>query len=170
MECSSALSSSLHSSGTRSKTNTWKKGLLLITQSRYRYHENDTEETFDYHHGGASLAGLGTGLLSTVAVSLSPTLADMPEVGTEVIRVAFRLGVLVDAVSQNLHPHPSDGSHGDSWTYVVQDTTVDEAQSELDTYHMSEVSFVLSRQYQGTQRTDIVLRNAPTPAKSLSVP
>ncbi|KAK3291290.1 putative polyketide synthase [Chaetomium fimeti] len=102
------------------------------------YYENSAEETFDYHQVDASLAGLGTGLLSTVAVSLSPTLADMPEVGAEVIRVAFRLGVLVDGVSQNLHPRPSDGSHGDSWAYVVQDTTVDEAQTELDVYHAAE--------------------------------
>lgn len=71
----------------------------------------------------------------------------MPEVGAEVIRVAFRLGVLVDAVSQNLHPHPSDGSHRDSWAYVVQDSTVDEAQSELDAFHRAEVSFVLSHQH-----------------------
>jgi hypothetical protein len=46
-----------------------------------------------------NLAGLGIGLLATAAVSLSRSLADIPLAGAEVIRVAFRLGVLVDEVS-----------------------------------------------------------------------
>ena len=42
---------------------------------------------------------MGIGLLATAAVSLSRSLADIPLAGAEVIRVAFRLGVLVDEVS-----------------------------------------------------------------------
>ena len=87
-----------------------------------------------------SLAGLGTGLLSTAAVSLSPTLADMPLAGAEVVRLAFRLGVLVDEVSQNLQPrHIAETGSGDSWAYVVPDVTADEVRKELDVIHTAEV-------------------------------
>ncbi|KAK3382227.1 putative polyketide synthase [Lasiosphaeria ovina] len=101
------------------------------------YYENSTEDEFDFHHADAALAGLGTGLLSTAAVSLSPTLADVPLAGAEVIRVAFRLGVLVDEVSQNLQPRSADGP-GDSWAYVVPDAAADEVQKELDSIHAAD--------------------------------
>ena len=78
--------------------------------------------------------------MSTAAVSLSPTLADVPLTGAEVVRVAFRLGVLVDAVSQNLQPRQlSEANSGDSWAYVVSGATADEVQTELDVIHMTEV-------------------------------
>lgn len=87
-----------------------------------------------------SLAGLGTGLLSTAAVSLSPALADMPLAGAEVVRLAFRLGILVDEVSQNLQPrHISETGSSDSWAYVVPDVTADEVRKELDVIHTAEV-------------------------------
>jgi len=79
--------------------------------------------------------------LSTAAVSLSPTLADVPLAGAEVTRVAFRLGVLVDEVSQNLQPRQvsTEAGSGDSWAYVVADMAVDEVQKELDAIHTTEV-------------------------------
>lgn len=83
---------------------------------------------------------MGTGLLSTAAVSLSPTLADVPVAGAEVIRIAFRLGVLVDEVSQNLQPRPVDGTPASSWAYVVPGIVVEEVQKELDAIHAAEVS------------------------------
>ena len=85
---------------------------------------------------------MGTGLLSTAAVSLSPTLADLPLAGAAVIRIAFRLGVVVQEVSQNLHARAVDAGPGDSWAYVVPDVSVDEVQRELDAFHAAEVSFV----------------------------
>lgn len=60
--------------------------------------------------------------------------------GAEVIRLAFRLGVLVDEVSQNLQPRQIlEAGPGDSWAYVVPDVTADEVQRELDAIHTSEV-------------------------------
>ncbi|KAK3370054.1 putative polyketide synthase [Podospora didyma] len=57
------------------------------------------------------LAGLGIGLLATAAVSIAPHVSDLPLAGAQVIRQAFRLGVLVDEVSTNLQPRdPSDNS------------------------------------------------------------
>ena len=107
----------------------------------HRYYENGLDEDF-YHSSSTNtcLAGLGTGLLSTAAVSLSPTLADMPIAGAEVIRLAFRLGTLVDEVSQNLHPRQGlEAGPGESWAYVVPDVTADEVRRELDAIHTAEV-------------------------------
>ena len=64
----------------------------------------------------------------------------MPLAGAEVVRLAFRLGVLVDEVSQNLQSRQiPEAGPGDSWAYVVPDVTVDEVQRELDAIHTKEV-------------------------------
>lgn len=101
------------------------------------YYE-DGKDNYDLHSVDACLAGLGAGLLMTAAVSLAPTLGDMPVVGAEVIRVAFRLVVLVDQVSQNLQPKPAEGT-GDSWAYIVPGVGAEDAQKELDAFHAVEV-------------------------------
>ena len=73
-------------------------------------------------------------------MSIAPTLADLPLAGAEAVRVAFRLGVMVDEVSHNLQ-HRSEGStRGDSWAYVVLDAAVEEVQRELDAAHAADVS------------------------------
>lgn len=69
----------------------------------------------------------------------------MPLAGAEVVRLAFRLGVLVDEVSQNLQPRQNlEAGPGDSWAYVVPDVTVDEVQRELDAIHTTEVRLTQS--------------------------
>lgn len=84
---------------------------------------------------------MGIGLLATAAVSIAPTLGDLPLVGAEVVRQAFRLGVLVHDVSQNLHSDdPTDNGSPDPWAYVLPDVTADEVQTELDAVHAKEVS------------------------------
>ncbi|KAL5316080.1 hypothetical protein ACEPPN_016957 [Leptodophora sp. 'Broadleaf-Isolate-01'] len=103
------------------------------------HYENGFEDEFDLQTVDACLAGLGTGLLSTAAVSLSPTLAGLPLAGAQVVRVAFRLGVLVDQVSQNLQPRqPSENSSKDSWAYVVPNVAASDVQKELDAIHAAE--------------------------------
>ena len=93
-----------------------------------------------------SLAGLGIGLLATAAVSLAPTVADLPYAGSQVVRQAFRLGVLVDEVSENLQPRDlTDTSTPDTWAYVLPDVAADEVQQELDVIHAKEVSPIQSR-------------------------
>lgn len=104
------------------------------------YYENESTEDFDFRDADACLAGLGTGLLSTAAISVSPTLGDVPLAGAEVIRIAFRLGVLVDEVSQNLERRSVHGGPSDSWAYVVPDAVASEVQTELDAIHAAEVS------------------------------
>lgn len=114
--------------------------ILSVSNTNYRYYENGSED-FDFHSVDVCLAGLGTGLLSTAAVSLSPTLADVPLTGAHVLRVAFRLGILVNEVSQNLQSRQvsAEGSSSDSWAYVVSEISVDEVQRELDAIHFIEV-------------------------------
>lgn len=98
-------------------------------------------ETYDLESAHTYLAGLGIGLLSAAAVSLSRTLADIAYVGSEVVRMAFRLGVLVDNVSEQLQPREL-ASHGtpDSWAYVLPNVTREAVQQELDVIYSGEVS------------------------------
>lgn len=85
------------------------------------------------------LTGLGIGLLATAAVSVSPTLEDLPFAGAEAVRIAFRLGVLVQEMSQNLEPRDESGSP-DPWASVVVGVKTEEVQAELDAIHAREVS------------------------------
>lgn len=101
------------------------------------YETSRNEYAFESAH--TYLTGLGLGLLTSTAVSLSPTLADLPLAGAEVVRVAFRLGVLVADVSQNLEPADAAGDRG-SWAYVIPNITPSEAEEELTAIHKREVS------------------------------
>ncbi|KAL5045376.1 hypothetical protein BDW71DRAFT_215228 [Aspergillus fruticulosus] len=96
------------------------------------YHEA-FPQTFDHDGANTALAGLGIGLLATAAVSLASTVADLAITGAQVVRQAFRLGVLVDEVSQNLEPRdPTDASSPDTWAYVLANVSAEEVQKELD--------------------------------------
>jgi monodictyphenone polyketide synthase len=110
-----------------------------------RYYES-TPAAFDLDTAVTSLAGLGIGLLATAAISLAPTVADLPLTGAQVIRQAFRLGSVVDEISHNLQPRdPTDTSTPDSWAYVLPDVDAEEVQQELDTIHSVEVRTLLGR-------------------------
>nr|UWK20204.1 polyketide synthase (PKS) [Trichoderma oligosporum] len=102
------------------------------------YYENNVD-AFSTDRASTILAGLGIGLLATAAVSIASTVADLPLTGAQVVRQAFRLGVLVDEVSQNLEPRDTtEGSSPDSWAYVLPNVTVDEVQHELDAIQAKE--------------------------------
>lgn len=60
--------------------------------------------------------------------------------GPESVRIAFRLGVHVDSVSQSLESREPDGSMNDSWAYVVTGVPVQEIQKELDQFNAETVS------------------------------
>jgi hypothetical protein len=112
-----------------------------------RYYEN-SPDAFNYDPASTALAGLGIGLLATAAVSLAPTIADLPLAGAQVVRQAFRLGVLVDEVSQNLQPRDlTETGTPDSWAYVLPGVNANEVQQELDAIHAKDVSFVLIKFY-----------------------
>lgn len=115
---------------------------MICSYSIPRYYENHPDE-YDFNSVNTCLAGLGMGLLASSAVSLSPALADIPVAGAEVVRVAFRLGVLVNEVSQNLEPRDLTSSP-DSWAYVIPDMTAADVQRELDAIHARDVSWIPS--------------------------
>lgn len=74
-------------------------------------------------------------------MSLAPTVADLPLTGAEVVRQAFRLGVVVDEVSQNLEPRDTAGAKGaETWAYVLPDVSAAEVQHELDIFQATRVS------------------------------
>ncbi|KAJ0107608.1 hypothetical protein J7T55_007799 [Diaporthe amygdali] len=122
------------------------------------YYERHPDEVFDIRGTDTCLAGLGTGLLSTAAISLSPSLSDTPIAAAEVIRIAFRLGVVVDEVSRNLEPRPLDNVQGDSWAYVVPGAQVDEVKKELDAIQATQFK------NQETPRPDMVFISASSRA------
>lgn len=84
------------------------------------------------------MAGLGIGLLNAAAVSLTKALPDIVASGSEAVRIAFRLGVYVDALSQTLESRIPDAAPG-SWAYVVTEITEDAIQAELDRLNASMV-------------------------------
>jgi hypothetical protein len=115
---------------------------LQDSYRNFRYYEN-RPAAYDFDSLHTCLGGLGIGLLATAAISLSPAIADIPLAGAEVVRVAFRLGILVDEVSQNLQPRDlSSVSTPDTWAYVIPDVVAEDVQRELDAIHSREVSSI----------------------------
>ena len=97
-----------------------------------RYIESRSGDLFDFSN--TSLAGLGTGLLASSAVSSSQTLADLPLAGADAVRLAFRLSIHVLGVSENLEARDVSESP-DSWAYVVHNVDPATAYKELDAMH-----------------------------------
>ncbi|KAK8064116.1 ketoacyl-synt-domain-containing protein [Apiospora saccharicola] len=114
-------------------------GVLLVAVqlgTLITYYEDHVEE-YNFNAANTALAGLGIGLLATAAVSLSPCVSDLAVAGADVVRIAFRLGVVVDRISQSLESRDPTAAP-ESWASVVADTAVEDIQSELDTMHKSE--------------------------------
>lgn len=123
----------------------------------FRYYEN-SPDAFNPDLVSTALAGLGIGLLATAAVSLAPSVADIPLAGAQVVRQAFRLGVLVDEISQNLQPRDlTDTGTPDTWAYVLPDVAADEVQEELDAIHTKEVSLSLFQSMSLFQSTNLAM-------------
>jgi monodictyphenone polyketide synthase len=107
----------------------------------HRYQEA-SQVRYEVDGDTTCLGGLGIGLLATAAVSLASDIAALPIVGAQVIRQAFRLGVLVDEVSTNLQPRDlSDTDTPESWAYVLPDVTAVDVQNELDAIHTRNVLY-----------------------------
>ena len=80
------------------------------------------------------LTALGVGLLSATAVSLSDEIADLPFYGAEAIRIAFRMGVHIQHVSQQLQARDLTDAP-DTWAYVLHNVDPGHAQQELEALH-----------------------------------
>ncbi|KXT14292.1 hypothetical protein AC579_8422 [Pseudocercospora musae] len=105
--------------------------LLIVAQvaSYIGYVESHPEELRNMAE--ASLAGLGIGLLASTAISLSSEQADLPLAGADAVRVAFRMGVHVFGVSENLEARDLS-EKPETWACVVHNVDPVVAQKELD--------------------------------------
>ncbi|KAH8646188.1 putative polyketide synthase [Xylariales sp. PMI_506] len=105
------------------------------------YYESNPEAEFDLPRcPDAYIAAIGAAYLGAAAIAVSQSLSDLVVAGVQAVRTGFRLGLVVDEVSQNLKPRqitPEPGP-GDSWAYVVPDITAPEVQKELDAIHKAE--------------------------------
>jgi hypothetical protein len=101
----------------------------IIADSMYRHHEDRGLE-LDLPERSTILSGLGIGLLSAVAVATSTSLNEIASSGVECVRVAFRLGLRVEEISQLLEPRGLDGNRS-SWAYVVTDRSLQDVQEAI---------------------------------------
>ena len=93
-----------------------------------------------FNPSNTRILGSCTGLLAAVAVSSSRSLADLPFVGVEIIRIAFRIGLCVAATRDRLQP----GSAGQgSWSAVITGTEKGSIREELKQFHEENVSHCL---------------------------
>ena len=65
---------------------------------------------------------------------MSTTLADLPLTGADAVRLAFRLGIHVLSISENLEARDLSES-ADSWAYVVHNVDPSTVYKELDAMH-----------------------------------
>ena len=110
---------------------------IIVNRLLSFYEESNEEYIFDASN--SCLTGMGIGLLASSAIAMSQSMSDIPLAGAEAVRIAFRLGVLVDEVSQNLEPR-EEGSSPDTWAIVVTGVTESGVQKELDAIQTKIVS------------------------------
>lgn len=82
---------------------------------------------------------MGVGLLAASAVTMAGTLSDLALTGAQAIRQAFRLGVMVNDFSQNLHPAEPGTPPTESWAYVLANVSPEQVRKELDIIQQQEV-------------------------------
>ncbi|KAL8827498.1 MAG: hypothetical protein Q9191_003145 [Dirinaria sp. TL-2023a] len=141
--------------------------LLVVVQlaTYIGYVENHPEEFGDF--ANSCLAGLGIGLLASTAVSLSSTLAELPLAGADAVRLAFRMGIHVQGVSESLEAR-DPAETPDTWAYVVHNVNPDTAQKELDTMHSREKIPDTGKIFiSAVSRTSVTVSGPPARLKAL---
>lgn len=102
-----------------------------ITDSfRFRYYEQRPDQYLE--SDDSCILGLGAGLLAASAVACSRTLVDLPLIAVKIVRIAFKLGVVVGRVSEQFHQH---GEARESWSMIVSEATEAKVQAELDAFN-----------------------------------
>ena len=74
-----------------------------------------------------------------VAVGLSPSILDLPEVGAEVVRLAFRCAFHVDRVARTLEVFDPE-SPWKHWIYVILNESEQNVRDQLEAAKFSNVS------------------------------
>ena len=105
--------------------------------------------------------------MASTAVSLSSTLADLPLAGADVVRLAFRMGIHVQSVSENLEARDLS-ENPDTWAYVVHNVDPAAAQKELDAMHSrEEISDTGKIFVSAVSRTSVTVSGPPARLKAL---
>ncbi|KAH6722851.1 putative polyketide synthase [Leptodontidium sp. MPI-SDFR-AT-0119] len=105
--------------------------LLVVVQLAIyiKYVEANPKKLRDFTN--TCLAGLGVGLLASTAVSLSSNISELPLAGASAVRLAFRMGIHVQSVSENLEARDMSESP-ETWAFVLHNVQAAVAQKELD--------------------------------------
>ncbi|KAK5633962.1 hypothetical protein RRF57_009676 [Xylaria bambusicola] len=143
--------------------------LCVVEIGAYIGHYENFPPEHDSSVAGTSLAGLGIGLLATIAIAIASDVSSIPIAGAQVIRQAFRLGVLVDQAAANLQPRdPADTSTPDSWAYVLPEVTPDAVQQELDSIYRREYTPTASKIFiSATSTSSVTISGPPSRLKAL---
>ncbi|KAI9880108.1 MAG: hypothetical protein M1830_005353 [Pleopsidium flavum] len=156
-----------------------------VTDLAERYHElespNSNPRKHSYVHlyseespstfvasSDTLILGLCTGLLAASAVASSKTLASLTSLAVVVVRIAFRTGILVDAVAQQLAQSTHDSQTPESWSAVVAGMSEAAVAAALDTFHKSKGIPVSSQAYiSAISIISITISGPPSTLKSL---
>jgi hypothetical protein len=90
------------------------------------------------------IVGLCSGLLASAAVSASRSLLDLISIALKVVRVAFRIGVKVDATARRLSID-HDVDPGQSWSRLALEVQRETAVAEVIRFNKAKVSNTAAR-------------------------
>nr|POE56475.1 atrochrysone carboxylic acid synthase [Quercus suber] len=113
----------------------------------------------------SAMTALGVGLLSATALALGSVPSELPLAGADAVRLAFRLGVHVRTVSENLEAR---SSKPETWAYVVHNVDETTAQKELDIAQAREQLPITDRIFiSAVSRTSVTLSGPPSKLREL---
>ncbi|KAF2993492.1 putative PKS-like protein biosynthetic cluster [Curvularia kusanoi] len=127
-------------------------GMILghheVEQVPYQFDQNTT------------LFGLGVGLLSAAAASVSLNVADLAIAGAHIVRASFRLGIHVYNISEQLEAPNGDGH---PWAFVIPGLTAEVVQAELDRYNRDTANPTLSHIFiSASDKTSVSVSGPPS--------
>jgi hypothetical protein len=100
-----------------------------------RYHEM-SGQPLDLAQPTTNLFGIGAGLFSAAATSVSPTLSDLVDTGSQAVRFAFRFGVHIYQTSESLEATDKVNA---PWSFVIPRISRKVVQKEIDRYNVEMV-------------------------------
>jgi monodictyphenone polyketide synthase len=131
----------------------------LVTN--YLSHIEDHLESLQ-NRKNTHLTALGVGLLAAAAVSLASNDVDLPFHGANAVRIAFRMGIHVQEVSNHLEV-PQTAEDPKSWAYVIHGVGPKDAQRELNANQSSEPTSKTSKIFIGAARhTSVTISGPPS--------
>lgn len=114
-----------------------------------------------------SVAGLGVGLLASTAAALSSQPGQLPLAGADIVTLAFRMGIHVQEISENLEAR-DPSSDPETWAFVVHNVDPIAAQTELDIAHARDGAPETGKIFiSATSPTSITVSGPPTRLKAI---